>query len=333
MAFASARVALGITTPRVRRPKLVAYPVTVTTRVTLRVVAVAGREVVVPGELLRTNATLTHMDLEHRIQPDLVVISFARATKVAYDAALRAYRYGRDAAFALALTALACGPGARFEVRYAPGFSARPMTSSVLGVYREGRLSEADWSSFTPHLPSALRSPECVPGYGRASKARNSEAVSAVEAQVRAAGVGDEVLDMIAPAAEGEFILEFSMYGQPATSGVAPEGRARVLVAHGGGPEPMTSDASPRIVVPEAAAMEISASFYSTLRRQTVAALHMEYTGASLEDAFQEFAREFGNAFPLARCVGWNWETVSVVHELDAVGLPLRRFRLVPGAH
>ena len=76
--------------------------------------------------------------------------------------------------------------------------------------------------------------------------------------------------------------------------------------------------------------MEISASFYSTLRRQTVAALHMEYTGASLEDAFQEFAREFGNAFPLAGCVGWNWETVNVVHELDAVGLPLRRFRLVP---
>jgi hypothetical protein len=233
-------------------------------------------------------------------------------------------------ALGAAISFIACGGAdASFTIGHAADFAGGPVKASVLGIYRDGRLSAGTWLAFAPRLSAAWRGLDCGAGYGEELKATNGDAFSAIDAEGNSGDGGDALLEMVAPAAEGEFILVFHVYGEQATSGHVPEGPRRVLVAHGGGP--MASDAAPRASAPKRSGFEISGSFYSPLQHQTVAFLMMEHPGPRLEDAFEGFAAKFELAFPTASCAGWQWGSVRAVHEVDALGLPLRRFRLVRG--
>jgi hypothetical protein len=221
------------------------------------------------------------------------------------------------------------GPDAYFRVEHATGFASGPTTVSVLGVFKDGLMNQDTWAAFAPEVSRALDQRACDAGYGEELRARNLEAFSTIEQQAGAGGVGDELLQMIAPAARGDFILVFQMYGRPPALDAHDLSR-RVLIAHGGGAEPIHSDVSPRIAAMRRPALDISASLFSIRLRRTVALLSMEYTGPSTDAAIREFARKLGSTIPGASCSGWDWTAVKLVIERDDAGLPLGRGRLVP---
>lgn len=91
----------------------------------------------------------------------------------------------------------------------------------------------------------------------------------------------------------------------------------------------MRSDASAPIMSRSRAGLEVSALLYSRSSARMVAAVTMYHTG-DLEQAAEAFGSHLTAALPRVACAGWRWRSVTVVHELDAMGLPLRRFRLEP---
>ncbi len=187
------------------------------------------------------------------------------------------------------------------------------------------------WSSFAPEVSAALhRSSACPVAYGTALELENADVFAAIAQHVKLDGIGDDLLSMVAPAAQGDFILAFQVFGELESARRRP-----VLVAHGGSGSgssgrPTVSDAPTRLVSPTRPALEISAIVFSVRLRRTVADLTMKYAGSSMNDAIQQFARKLALTFPAAVCGEWDWTAVRAIRELDAAGLPLRRVRLVP---
>lgn len=228
----------------------------------------------------------------------------------------------------VASAALGCTTGeARFETKYAASFEARSVRASVLGVYRDGRLSEPAWAALVPHLPAGLRTPGCGPGFGEGLKVQNAKVFDAIEARTKRAVVDDELLEMIAPAASADFILSFAIY-EDGGNGYATQSLGRVLVAHGG--PPIGSDLSTPLVSRKTPGVEMAGYLYSRSSLQTVAAVTMQFPGAGLQEAAATFGQEFVAALPPLTCGDWRWRSIELVPELDAMGLPVERFRLLP---
>ena len=217
---------------------------------------------------------------------------------------------------------------ANFELRSALSHANAPVKASVLGVYREGAISDGALAALATESAMGLPVASCTPGYGENLRTTNHEAFAAIQAHIRVHGVGDELLNLIAPAAEGDFILVFEMYGQLSRSKVGGKRAARILVAHGGS-EPI-SDASPKFRVADTPGLEMSASLFSVRLQRRVVVLRMEYTGPSLVEAIRKFAQKFRSTLPATTCGSWNWRSVRAVHDRDGDGLPLMRFRLIP---
>lgn len=235
---------------------------------------------------------------------------------------------GRSGGFAVSCAMCVTGQD-RFDVKYAPSFLGSPIRVSVLGVYRDGLLSEADSATLASEMSRVLRPSVCPPGYGEVLQRLNVDAWSAIQARVERDGVGDELLGAIAAAAEGDYILVVEAYGRfPAPSAAADAPARRVLVAHGG--PPTHSDGRPTIGLPKAPDLELSASIFSVQHRSTEAFLSLAYAGSSVGDAIQRFASKLSTALPGTRCGGWKWGFVRVVREQDMAGLSLTRFQLVP---
>jgi hypothetical protein len=257
--------------------------------------------------------------------------SAVQSLRYAVEDALRWRRHARRCtriAGIVATAALACTTTEpRFETKYAASFDARSVRASVLGVYRDGRLSEPAWAALVPHLPAGLRTPGCGPGFGEALKVENAQVFDAIEARTKMAVVDDELLEMIAPAASADFILSFAIY-EDGGHGDATQSLGRVLVAHGG--PPIGSDLSAPLVTRKTPGVEMSGYLYSRSSLQTVAAVTMQFPGAGLQEAAATFGQEFGAALPPLTCGDWRWSSIEFVPELDAMGLPVERFRLLP---
>jgi len=210
-----------------------------------------------------------------------------------------------------------------FNATYEPGFPhTSGMTVSVLGVYKDGRMSSDAWSQIGPVLSSPMRSSGCEIAYDSALVARDPEGSSAVDAYTRAEGPTDELLDQFGPAAEGDEIMLVTISGHPpqaiggADAGASqrassPRGAGGSGRGMGGGRRShggaMPSAAQEQHETTDGNVFEISALLFSVRQHHTVAALSLKYSGRSVDEALGQFAEKFRLELPHAQCKGWHW--------------------------
>jgi hypothetical protein len=216
----------------------------------------------------------------------------------------------------LALAAASCADDASVSVKYAQGYTPARASVSVLGVFRDGRMSMDAWTPMGPLVSSALgagTAEVCEPAYGERLQHQNEELFSSIDAEVRNDGITEDLLVKLAPRAQGDLILTITMHGaiaateekRPASGGRAPPppmgGRGRG--ARGGN----IREAPPRWT--SGRPLELSASLFSVSKRQQVARLSLTYTGTSVEEATRRFATEVGAMIPGGSCKGWTFPT------------------------
>jgi hypothetical protein len=232
-------------------------------------------------------------------------------------------------AFGVAIAAASCGdPRASFTTKVASDFSPSGHSVSVFGVFKEGRMSPETWGELGAGLSSAfgaLAPSACPAEYSDDFVTSSAPLSSAIDDYARANGIGDELLDAVAPAATGDLIAVFTMAGKVgstdaegraggATTGGMPPAAPSTMMRRGqqGGMPlagPMTD---PRRGFREAPvdALELSASLFSVSQHRSVALVAMRYVGDSLPDALAELAAKLRAAVPGSTCAAWN----SAVH-------------------
>jgi hypothetical protein len=217
------------------------------------------------------------------------------------------------AILAVPLLLLACSDEAQFTTRFASDFAHADHAVSVLGVFRDGRMSSDAWDVVGPPL-SAPFGKTCETAYG-ALIGTAPGLSSAIDDYVRANGPGDELLEQLAPAATGDVILVFTVAGhiavRAAPSDSAAASPAAPGAAMGGGKYrgPHQAGSMGRALTPatNTAPLEVSVSLYSVATHRSVGLIGMGYDGVSLTEALQRMASRLGLALPKSRCAGWDW--------------------------
>jgi hypothetical protein len=221
------------------------------------------------------------------------------------------------------LGATSCAEGgADFHVKSEPGFTEGPTTISVFGVFHKGRMSPESWAQIGPPLSATLGQKACEVAYGDKLAGESPELYAAVDESVKNEGITEELLERVAPSAQGDLILVVSMNGHttisrgedgPSQSGSgAPQpGRGR-----GGGGGGRTrgggqGQSTPRGRGAETSELEISGTLFSVSRRRSVARLNMVYAGSNLDDAIGKFVHRIGTMVPGSSCKGWRWGSAA----------------------
>ncbi len=76
---------------------------------------------------------------------------------------IRRVRYLRRFAFTFIAILVACDEGdVHFTTNFASDFTPGRHTVSVLGVYKDGRMSSSGWETLSPHVAPALGASHCV---------------------------------------------------------------------------------------------------------------------------------------------------------------------------
>ncbi len=226
----------------------------------------------------------------------------------------------------------ACGDAdTQFSVRYAPTFKQRDpkaSTVSILGVFREGRMSPETWDDIGPRISSAFGKPLCATGYDSKLLADKSSLAAEIDDYTRENGVTDDLLGQLAPAATGDTVLVVTVAGRPVTSrptgqasGAAPPPTPGRAMGRGrGGAGPMSGNpTSMGLSGVDRNAFEMSASLYSPSEHRSVALLTMGYSGQSGAEALRRFVEKLRTTFPNAGCVGWKMDAQideKKIHEL-----------------
>jgi hypothetical protein len=212
----------------------------------------------------------------------------------------------------------ACSQDAQFTTRFAADFVHPSHTVSVLGVFRDGRMSSDAWETVGPKLSTPFGK-TCDTAYG-ALIGTNPTLSAAIDDYVRANGPGDELLEQLAPAATGDLIVVYTVAGHvapkaastgPDTSGVsggAPGGAMSGGSKYRGSRQSTTPGRGMATPTNTNAAFEVSASFYSVSGRRSVGVVAMGYDGPSLDEALQRMAAKLGMTLPQSTCGGWNLE-------------------------
>jgi hypothetical protein len=210
----------------------------------------------------------------------------------------------------------ACDDTVKFTTKFASDVAPARRTVSILGVYKDGRMSVDGWAALAPHVTTAFGGGDCAVGYDTLATA-NQNLAAAIDDYAQADGPTDDLLAQLAPAARGDSILVLTFAGTLPQHGIAdagarstappsmgsPRGGGRMGGSRGGG---RAHGAMPAPEDPNA--LDISASLYSVRDSRSIALLSLEYTGASVEDALTKFATKLAASFPQAVCAGWNWD-------------------------
>jgi hypothetical protein len=219
----------------------------------------------------------------------------------------------------LLVSAFACDASdVLFTTNVASDLARTKHTVSVLGVYRDGRMSMGGWDVLAPHVEAFLGpgpgSAHCEVGY-ESLESSNEALVSAVDEFARSDGPTDPLLSLLAPAAHGDLILVLTFAGKLAepTSDGGPEnatpvqsGRSSVPGGlRGGGSAALGS--SPSDTPADLNHLEISASLFSVALGRTVALVAMQYLGRNNDEAAAKFGTKLQQSLPNMKCVGWNW--------------------------
>ncbi len=213
--------------------------------------------------------------------------------------------------------AAACDEGeARFTTKFASDFTPARHTVSVLGVFKDGRMSLDGWDALAPAVTAALGADHCDVGYD-ALASTNGTLADAIDEYARAEGPTDDLLAQLAPAAKGDLVLVLTFAGKLPQRGTADAGAQRSTQAPSasggrGGGRGMRGAGRSRGTSPERPVdtnvIDISASIYSTAQARSVAFVAMEYSGTSVNDALTRFSTKLGQSIVGLSCVGWNWD-------------------------
>ncbi|MGA3120512.1 MAG: hypothetical protein ABSF69_07040 [Polyangiaceae bacterium] len=219
----------------------------------------------------------------------------------------------------LAAAMVGCDTGdTRFTVQFASDFAATRRTVSVLGVFKDGRMSSSGWETLRPHLASALGAERCDVGYD-ALGANHEALADAIDGYTRANGPTDDLLTQIAPAAKGDLVLVLTYAGalprRVASDGGPPPGAPTQGMGGGrGGGRGMRGAGTSRATSKPPSSidtnvLDIAASLYSVAQSRSVASVAMQYSGVSLDEAMTSFAAKLAQSVPGMLCAGWNWDT------------------------
>jgi hypothetical protein len=218
----------------------------------------------------------------------------------------------------VAAAAISCGDEASVNVKYAQGFTPHPATVSVLGIFRDGRMSVDAWGPLGPVLTTALGAPvSCDPAFGEPLLRKDADLYALIDDDTRQNGITEDLLTKLAPRAEGDLILTVTVHGSVANPNARPNdtsqpspGNAPPVPRGGlGGPgkgnRGQHHEGAPRMAAQKA--LELSASLYSIRLQKPVARLSMSYTGTSIEEAVRRFGTEVGTMMPGSTCRGWSF--------------------------
>jgi hypothetical protein len=214
--------------------------------------------------------------------------------------------------FAAGLSALtACaGEDAQLTSHVAPDLArTAPLPISVLGVFRDGRMSTKAWDDFSPRL-DALGLEPCAAVYDADFVISSGDLAAAIDEYTRSHGITDSLLTALGAAAKADLILVFVV------SGALPSKHSDDQPRPPPAPYRAPRGAySPRMAPRrDPGALEISASLFSTRRREAVAAVALQYTGRSENDAIAQMNAKLKDLFPAASCAGWD----LAAHPIDA---------------
>ncbi len=233
-----------------------------------------------------------------------------------------------SAALACLGVAVACSEDeAQFRVRFAPDFAKSQARVSILGVFRDGRMNAETWDELGARLSAPFggsASGSCPIGFDKSFLSTKEDLAGAIDDVARADGVTDDLLDKLAPAANGDEVLVFTVSGRPTSQswdagggGAAPMGppnstpgggtrgsRGARGMGGGGGMGPMRQ--ADRNV------FELTASLYSAKEHRAVGLIAMEYTGSNGPEALAKFAAKIRESLPAATCTGWHWDEAKV---------------------
>jgi hypothetical protein len=230
--------------------------------------------------------------------------------------------------FVLALGGLSCSDtNAQFTTRFASDFTPERHTVSVFGVFKDGRMSTESWDDLGARLSAAFATGACDAAYRGDLLATNPALSSAIDDCVRANGVGDELIDALAPAATGDLIVVFSvagrLYGREVDGGttlLAPTPpNPSVRGYRGQGP---TTGAAMHTYGRNMNALEISASLFSVRLHRSIALVAMQYYGESFDDALKRLTEKLNTVVPGSTCGGWNWNVGIDDHRVRALVEP-----------
>jgi hypothetical protein len=207
--------------------------------------------------------------------------------------------------FAIALSAMGCGGGAP-EVQSAHSATFTPTgTMSVLGIYKDGRMSPESWND----LGSALLPRDgCAAEFDETFPKEHAPLAGAVDDYVRANGVTDALLAQLAPLAKGDTILVLVVAGH------APRRTGPTIVTPKVRPPGMrTMPASPYNYTrqTDGSRFDLSASLYSLREHKSIAQVSMSYGGQDVNAALKAFADRLGEELPMT-CAPWNEATDAV---------------------
>jgi hypothetical protein len=227
--------------------------------------------------------------------------------------------HARSVLLLLATAVIACDEGdARFATRFASDFAPARHTVSVLGVYKDGRMSSDGWQALAPRVAPALGAAYCEVGYETLASA-NRALADAIDEYTRADGPTDDLLAQLTPAAKGDLVLVVTFAGKlpqrmsdagapgraSAPSAMGGRGGGRVGGIRGAGRMRRSSTSEGTT---DNNLLDISASLFSVTQKNSVALVAMQYSGKSLDDAIEKFAAKLAQSLPSVACVGWNWE-------------------------
>ena len=208
----------------------------------------------------------------------------------------------------LALALAGCGDEA-FTVHRTPEFPRSGASVSVLGVYRDGRMSPESWDLLRHRLTPIVGPGGCEPGYPEAVASSSPALAQAVDDYTRANGVTEDVMAELAPMARGDLILLVMMTGRPhgpADKAPSTTPTQPAAVRPGGRRGYQGTSAPSHVPGGEPDAFEVMASIFSVRSHHTVGALNMRYSGASLDEALDAFSARLAQELPSASCAGWN---------------------------
>jgi hypothetical protein len=214
---------------------------------------------------------------------------------------------------AVMMATTSCAEGsADFHARYEPDFTPGKTTISVFGVFHEGRMSRESWLKLGPPLSAALGEKACEPGYDDHLSIDHAELAAGIDESVRDEGITEELLERLAPSAEGEMILVVTINGHTTLSKGVDDGSA---LGPGGIPQPgrgaRTRGGQPprgaRGRGAELSEIGISGTLFSVPHHRSVARLKMDYSGSNLDDAIAKFVARMSAMVPGSTCKGWRW--------------------------
>lgn len=215
----------------------------------------------------------------------------------------------------------ACSGDAQLSSRFASDFTRAPHTVAVFGVYKDGRMSSDAWEQVGPGLSRPFGA-TCEQAYAQL-EARNQPLSGVIDDYARANGIGDDLLEQLAPAAQGDLILFITVAGRvgskgnnlPDTStlstGTPGIGSSKYRTGSGiGSPVggPSRGSGGLRRPLDTSSAFEMTASLYSVIEKKSVGIVTLEYDGKSVDDAVARLAERIGQELPGSKCGGWNWD-------------------------